>query len=302
MPIGEPSSSTLGDSANFQVNRDRIIYLALLKVGGIEKGGTPDASQLADCAAALNMIVRQDDVKDKNLWAISPDATHLTLVANTARYVTGSSATTIPTNIQELVTAYYRDETGEDHRLKILTDEEYQDIQSKLSLGDPDSVYLQRAALLSNKILFVSPVRNEVNTQSVVTGTDAAAYRCIRSHTADSTNRPVTGANYKLFWEAGGSGAVAWATETQYLAPQQIRFTYRRPLYDFDLSTDRPDFPQAFARYLVYALAYDIADDYSLSIDECRKLDGKRQQAYLTVFPGTNVPDSNNHYNKARDF
>ncbi len=302
MPIGESSSTTLGTTADFQLNRDRIIYLATLKCGGIEKGGTLDASQLADGASALNLIVKEMSAKDKNLWAIDPDATHLTLVANTARYVTGSSATTIPTNILELVSASYRDSAGDDHVLEILTSEEYETVKTKLDLGDPKRVYLQNHATLSSKILFVHPVLSEVNTQSVVTGTDAAVYRCIRSHVADSTNEPVTGANYKLFWELGGSSPSVWASGTEYVAPQQIRFKYKRPLYDFDLSTDRPDFPQAFARFLIYALAYDLADDYGLGVEDCRKLAAKKDQAYATVFPGVNVPASNKQYGKARDF
>jgi hypothetical protein len=136
----------------------------------------------------------------------------------------------------------------------------------------------------------------------VVTGTDAGAYRCIRSHTAESSNRPITGDNYLLYWEAGGSGPAAWASGTDYVAPQQIRYTFKRSIFDFDLSTDNPDFPQAFSRYLVYALAYDLADDYSLSSEESRKLATKKAEAYLTVFPGTQVPVSNTHYNRARDF
>jgi hypothetical protein len=302
MPVGEPASTTLGTTADFQLNRDRIIYLALLKVGGIEKGGTPDASQLADCASALNMIVQEYSVKDKNLWAINPDPTSLTLVANQFRYATGATAITIATNITDLVTAVYRDPQGEDHKLQIITTDEYESIKVKLDQGDPKRVYLQSASLLSNKVMFVHPMLAEVNTQSVVTGTDAASYRCIRSHTGDSTNRPVTGANYRLFWEAGGSGAVAWATGTEYSAPEQIRYTYKRPLYDFDLSTDRPDFPPAFARLLVYSLAYDLADDYALSESESKKLQVKKSEAYLTIFPGTQVPETNSQYNKARDF
>lgn len=295
MPTGEPTSTTLGTTSDFQQNRDRIIYRATLKVGGIEQGGTLSADQLADGAAALNLIVRQLDVREKNLWAISPDATHLTLTADTARY-------TLTGNVLELVTAYYRDEQNEDHKLKILTTEEYEAVKNKLERGDPRAVYLQNTGIVSSKTLFVHPVRASVNTQSVVTGTDATVYRCIRSHTASSDNRPVTGGDYRQYWEAGGSGPAVWASGTQYLAPQQIRYTFKRPLYDFDLSTDRPDFPQALSRYLIYALAYDLADDYGRSNEEILKLKGKKDEAYLEAFPGVHVPKSNNIYNKSRDF
>jgi hypothetical protein len=260
------------------------------------------AEQLSDGIGVLNSVIRELDMKDANLWAVSADPSYLTLVANTARYVTGSTATTIPTNLMELVSASFRDANGEDWPLAIVRTQDYEMIRNKLEQGDPNTLYLQPHATLASKVLFVHPVRATVNTQSVVTGTDAATYRCIHSHTADSTNRPVTGANYKLYWEAGGSGPSAWATGTQYAAPQQIRFKYKRPLFDFDLSTDNADLPQAFARFLIYAVAYDLADDYTLGLDERKFIEAKRTQAYNTIFPKTQVPQTNNHYNRGRDF
>ena len=294
MPVGTTFDATM--------TRNEIIAKATQKVGGLEQGGTLNAAQLADGIIVLNSIIRELDMKDANLWAVSADPTYLKLVANTARYVTGSTATTIPTNMLELVHASFRDSEGQDWPLAIVDTKDYELIRDKLDQGDPDTVYLQPHATLSSKVLFVHPVRATVDTQSVVTGTDAAAYRCIRSHTADSTNRPVTGANYLQFWEAGGSGPSAWASGTQYAAPQQIRFKYKRPLFDFDLSTDNADMPQAFARFLVYAVAADLADDYALSIDECNKLERKKLVAYNTVFPKAQVPTTNNSYNRGRDF
>ncbi len=291
-----------GTTADFTLSRNEIISRATQKVGGLEQGGVLDAAQLADGISTLNSIIREMDMKDANIWAVAADPTYLTLVANTARYVTGSGATNIPTNMLELVMASFRDSAGEDWPLSIVGTSDYELIRNKLDQGDPETVYLQPHATLSSKVLFVHPVRGTVDTQSVVTGTDAVVYRCIRSHTADSTNKPVTGANYKLFWEAGGSGPSTWATGTQYTAPQQLRFKYKRPLFDFDLSTDNADLPQAFARFLVYAVAYDLADDYTLGIEERKFLEAKRTQAYNTVFPKAQVQTTNNHYNRGRDF
>ncbi len=294
MPTGTTHDSTL--------TRNEIITKATQKVGGIEQGEVLDANQLADGIVALNNIIRELDMKDANLWAISADPSYLTLVANTTRYLTGSSATTIPTDILELVAVSYRDGTGQDWPIAYVNTRDYEAIRDKLQQGDPSLVYLQPHSVLSSQVLFVHPVRSSVDVQSVVTGTDAAAYRCIRAHTADATNRPVTGANYKQFWEAGGSGAVAWASGASYTAPQQIRFKYKRPLFDFDLSTDNADMPQAFARFLIYALAFDLADDYTLPLDERAFLEMKKSQAYNTVFPKAQVPTTNNSYNRGRDF
>ena len=286
MALGVSQTSTLGTTTDFVLTRDEIIRLALRKVGGLADGETMTAGQLLDGVDTLNAILRSEDVRNKNLWAISADPSNLTLVANQFRYVTGSGVSNISTRLLELVSAAYRDERGEDHLLDILRLEDYEAIQNKTESGDPEAVYLEENSVLANKVLYVWPARTSVNTQSVVTGTDAAAYRCIRSHTADSTNHPITGANYLLYWEAGGAGAGAWATGTNYTAPQLLRYKFKRPLWDFDLATDRPDFPPACARFLIYKLAFDLADDYAISVEERRHIGGKANEAYQEVKPG----------------
>lgn len=293
-----------GTTFDFNLTRDQIIEKALRKVGGLASGETVSSDQLTDAIRDLNSIIRQMDVSAKNLWCISTTPTTLTLVANQFRYVTGATATTIPTNINELVTAFYRDAQANDTELKILTLEDYELLANKTESGDPEAVYLEFNDVHADRVLYVWPMRTTVNTQSVVTGTDAAAYRCIRSHTADSTNRPITGANYLLYWEAGGSSPATWATGTQYTSPHLLRFKYKRPLWDFDLATDNADLPQGLGRYLIYQLAFDLADDYgTLPVEERLLLGRKAETAYRTVFPHLMVPNPGNktsHLNRAR--
>jgi hypothetical protein len=134
-----------------------------------------------------------------------------------------------------------------------------------------------------------------------VTGTDAVVYRCIRNHVADSTNTPITGANYLLYWEAGGSGPSVWATDTEYTAPQHLRLWFKRPLYDFDAASDNPDYPQGWARYLLYRLASDIAPSFRLPLLEQRKLDNKIAEAYAKIFPSL-VPKTTEIHNRVEYF
>jgi hypothetical protein len=200
----------------------------------------------------------------------------------------------------DIVTAVYRAPDGTDTPLDIYTAADWASINNKFEVGDPSLVFLEPNKLLASKILYVWPARQSVNTQTVITGTDALAYRCVRSHTAAADNRPITGANYLLYWELGGSGPAAWASGSSYVAPQQIRFTYKRPLFDFDLATDNPDFPSACDMYLVYRLAAVLSDDYGLAIEERQRLEGKAKAEYDTVYTGVQVPKATSQYNRAR--
>ena len=74
-----------GTTTDHTLSRNQIISLATQKCGGIEQGGVLSGAQLADGILALNNIISELDMKDNNIWAVSPDPSHLTLVANTAR-------------------------------------------------------------------------------------------------------------------------------------------------------------------------------------------------------------------------
>lgn len=276
---------------DFNLTRNELIEQACLDVGLLADGETLSGQLLNDGIKRLNMIVREIDVAGKWLHAVASTPTSLTLVANTFTY-----QTTLATDILELVSASYRDATAQDHPLKILTLEQYEALSNKIGNGTPEFIYLTTHKTISSRRLYVYPALSSVNTQSVVTGTDAAAWKCIRSHTSDSTNRPITGANYLLYWESGGSGPSAWATGTSYTAPQLIRYWYKRPLYDFDASTDNPDLPQQWTRYLMFRLCADLPA--GLSIQERTFYLKMAQGAYETIFPGERA-QTNQYHDKA---
>jgi len=49
-----------------------------------------------------------------------------------------------------------------------------------------------------------------------VIGTDGLNYRCIASHTSSTDDKPITGANYDLYWQQGGDQGIAWVPSTAY--------------------------------------------------------------------------------------
>jgi hypothetical protein len=288
-----------GTTYDFNLSRDEIITQALRKVGGLPQGEVMNASQLQDGIASLNGIVRAMDLKDKQLWKIAVDPTYVTLIANQNRYTTANG---LPTGILDIVSVKYVGGDNIARPLKIYTVEDYDNVVNKLEQGDPKAVYMDaRRDLTASPTLFVWPVLNEVDTQSVVTGTDSLVYRCIRSHTSSSDNRPITGSQYLQYWEQAGSGPSAWATDTDYTAPQRLMLRKRAPLADFDLATDNADFPSGFGLYLTFKLAHIFSYDYGVPLEERDSIGRQAQRLYEEVFPYL-IPDTTNHHNRALYF
>lgn len=284
-----------GTTADFTVTRDKLIELGHKLIGVLEPGDALDGEQLQDGVDLLGMIVRETDQAGRWRWTIGA-ASSVTLAANVFVY---TSANGLPTNIAELISASYRDSQGLDTPVKLIHAEGYEAINNKTETGEPQSVYLDENIVLASKTLRVWPMVNSVNAQSVVTGTDANPYKCVRAHVASAENRPVTGANYLLFWEAGGSGPVAWASGASYYAPQQIRLLFRRPIFDFDTASDTGDFPIQCPRMLLYKLAFDLGDLYGIPVEERNLMIGKSRGAYDDIFPSFKAKSTDIH-NKVR--
>lgn len=288
----------VGSTFTATMTRDQIIEAAYKKCGVLAEGETLAAELLDDGVRALNSIVRELDASGQWLWAIAAAPSSVTLVAN--QWVYTSAASAIPTDILEIVSAVYRDSQAVDHPLQILTPEGYHGLKDKLSIGDPSAVYLtEQNSILGVHSLYVWPTLSTVNSQSTIAGSDGNDYKCIRSHTSDSTNKPITGANYLQYWEsAGTTGADAWVTATSYTAPQLILLKYKRPLYEFTAATDNPDFPPQWVRLLIYRLASDLGDDANLPIERIQMLAGKAKGAYADIFR-TIRPNTTDYHNKA---
>lgn len=289
---------TTGTTYDYTCSRDKIIEIAHKIIGVLEPGQVLDADQLQDGIELLSMQVRETDQSGRWRWTIGA-ASHVTLAANTFVY---DSSNGLPTNIAELLTVVYRDAGGKDSEpLKILKAETYEEIPDKLYVGDPKAVYLTEDITLAIRRLYVWPMRSSVATQSVVTGTDANAYKCIYPHAGATVNRPITGANWRMLWELGGSGAVAWGSGTNYTNTEQLRLTYRRPIFDFDAADDTPDFPIQWPRLLVYQLAFDLGDIYSIPIEERNLMIAKVKGSFDNIYPSVKAKQNTRH-NKARYF
>lgn len=81
--------------------------------------------------------------------------------------------------------------------------------------------------------------------QTVVVGTNGDDYVCIRDHTSEAGNKPITGGDYLEDWEAtGGTGnGDVWATATDYKAPNGLWLPFSSN-FMFEVKATFPDIPK----------------------------------------------------------
>jgi len=70
-----------------------------------------------------------------------------------------------------------------------------------------------------------------------VTGTDSNIYTCIRSHTSADANKPVTGAQWTVYWILRGSTGGTWSADQSYTSVNEVL-----------VDTDTVSIEQAFIR------------------------------------------------------
>lgn len=284
----------VGTSYDFNLTRDGIVKTAYRKVGNLD----PNTERMTLGVELLNLIIREVDPENGNLWSVTKNPSTITLVANTFLYTTSNG---LASNILGLESVVYRDPSGYDRDLVIGTPKSYEMKYDKFETGDPAFVYLTEDIDPSARQLYVAPMLSSVNDQSEVIGSDTNNYRCIRSHTADSDNKPITGSQYLLYWEQGGSSGSSWSDGTSYTAPQLLRYTYRRPLWDFDLGRDNPDVPQSWVRMLTFRLASDLADESSIDVGVRAYYELKGDKAKNAIAP-TKTRETSDFHNKVEFF
>ena len=275
-----------GTTADYVLTRNDIIASALRKIKGWPEDGNPPIHKLREAIRALNLIVRAEDLKQtelsQSLWALYTSVLDLTA----GRYH-WSSSESLP-NILQLNTVFLRSTDGDDTELDIVSTDDYHRISNKVEVGTPQRVHLYRQRLLSSQILSIWPSPSTVTAGDTVV-VSLVTYTCIQGHTSSSENKPGTGASWNVFWRAGAVavGADTWVTATDYDNGDHLILHYKRPLYDFDLQTDNPDFPLGWEDYFIYKLAIRLAPEYDLGMDSKQELKNDLKMIEAELFPST---------------
>lgn len=130
--------------------------------------------------------------------------------------------------------------------------------ESTLSLVASQSSYDVTTDSIASDIL-------ELETFAVFRGSNQYEYLTVINKTESLSTIHKEGTGTPLFVHLERHPTMSSQKIHVFPTPSQadtVKYTYRRRLYDFDSSSDNPDFPQEWIRSLSIMLAADLADDF----------------------------------------
>lgn len=273
--------STSG-SYDFSVSRDDIIKDAMIEIGELEAGETPDADETTTCARRLNMMVKAWVVKGYHLWTIqeavmfqvlSQTSYSLGAAATDAEWCSATdyaattlSAAALSGAASVTLTSASSFTTGD--RIGILLDSGALQWTTCTISGSTATLgaVLTGAAASANVVFgytsrLVQPRRLIPNTamRRDINGNEQPISLIAKPEYELLTDKTQSGKTIQLCYLPYLTSGTLWTWPTADLATDVIRFCYERPIQDFDATTDNPDFPVEAAEALYLGLAVRIA-------------------------------------------
>lgn len=273
-------------SSDFNQTRNEIIHQAARKIKAVDSGGVMDASAVTDFTAALNAMVKLWAKTDIRVWTVT-EATLFPVVSQ-ARYALGGSTTDNCTNTHDYQTTTLS--AAEASGQTVLSVASVVDV----AVSDKIGIVLDDGTIQWTTVASVQATTITVDTAL----TDSAAFgNHVFSYTKDITRPLKIVAIRRYRYSSGASvpiilmprldyqdltskeddGIVNSAFYDAQLSSGQlslwyrpedvdelIRFTYHRPIEDFDAAGDDPDLPQEWILPLVFNLAVIMAPEYDV--------------------------------------
>lgn len=290
---------TTSGSYDFTVTRDDIIKDAYDEIGVLEEGETPNAEQTTSAARKLNMMVKLWMTKGRHLWCVQDAA--LFLVLGQTYYSLGNSTADAnwcdPTDMAQTTTTVAKvagastltvaSASGIANGDKIGVVLDSGDIQWTTVNGAPAGLVVTLGAVLTGAVAsgnivyaytsrLVRPLR--VIKDSLYlrdsTGYDQPVELIDKVEYDMLTAKAQRGAIIQAAYEPLLSSGRLWTWSTTDVATKTLRFSVERPIQDFDLTTDNPDFPVEWSMALYQNLAVLLAPGNG-AIDELAWLQPK---------------------------
>lgn len=263
------------------MNRDEIIRDALELCGVISPAEAISSEDLATCARRLNQMVKFWMVQGIHLWAMEEGT--LFLVVGTQSYQLGATGTHATNSyVQTTLSAAAASgatsltltaTTGiaNSDNIGIVLDSGAIHWTTVSSVGSPTTIATGLAsAAASGNVVFAytaklerpqriqSMYRRSIDTQDI-------PLRLIgRDEYVELSNKTTQGKPIQAFYDPQLTLGTLYVWPTADLSTDVIRFWYERPIQDFDVASDNPDFPIEWAELLILGLADRIGLTFSV--------------------------------------
>ncbi len=262
-----------------------------MRLGGIVKASeTPGAQLITDTAEALNAMVKRWQKKPgMRLWAVReatlfPQVSQVKYGLGTAStdhatetfYETDISAAEASGQTTLSVTAT-TNMTVADY-IGIVVDDgtiHWSTIASKTSSTVTINDALDDTAAAGNPVFnyttkSVRPLKVvDARRYNISAATDAAIAPMLSRNDYNAlTNKTQTGTIVQAFYDPERSAlGYLYIWQPPAAITELVKFTYHRPIMDFDAASDEADFPQEWIDPIVYNLAVSIAPEFDVSAE-----------------------------------
>lgn len=273
-------------TVTFNYNRDQIIRGALRKISAIASGETPDSQTVQDCADQLNAMVKAWMATGIHLWTESEAI--LFVQIGQPSYVLGPGSGDHSTQVYTqttLATAAALNATS----ISVVSNTNVANggnIGVTLNSGNifwtTVTTFSGTAVNLTTALTDSAPAGGQVYVASpnidrplripaarrwvAVSNIETPLIPLSRSDYRNLPNKLQTGMVTQYFYDPrGGANTTGqiflWPTPVD-TTNNNIKFTYYRPLQDFNTAANTPDFPQEWIDTLMWNLAKKMAPEF----------------------------------------
>lgn len=279
---------TTSGTVDFNQNRDQLIRSALRKVGAIAAGEIPTAAVTQDAADQLNAMIKAWMSSGIHIWT-QAEAT-LFVTAGQAQYLLGTGSPDHSAQVFTNTTTTVAKASG----TTVFSVASTAGVSNGIAVGvtlDSGSIFWSTASsFTSTTITFASPSTDSVASGAnvyiaspniarplripmarrwqVVNGLEIPMIRMSRFDYMSLPDKTTTGNFTQYFYDPRGGANV---TGILYLWPvpndtsSAVKFTWYRPIEDFDTAGNTPDFPQEWLMTCIWNLALQLAPEYGVA-------------------------------------
>lgn len=281
---------SVSSSNNFTQNRNQIIDRTLSILGVKSRGRSLSSEEVNDASDALNLMIKGIKANGDFLWKNAEGTLFLTV--GTAKYtLDGSSAhatesftetTTSAAAISGATSITVTSASGftVGYNIGIVQDDntiKWTTIASIASTTIGLNAALTAAAASGNTVFVYQTKINRPESISSCRRRDAddndvPLNDLSRSDYFNLSNKTTQGKPTQFYYDKQLSAGDLYLYNTPDLVTDTIKFTFQKMFFDFDASTDDPDFPIEWVEALAFALADRLSYDYGIEATKAERI------------------------------
>lgn len=295
---------TTSNSVTFNPNRDSIIRQSALLVNAIGAGVTMGAQTLSDFNFMLNAMVKSWQADGLHVWTTA-EATLFPVVGQ-VRYGAGTGATdhitqtyyetaitTAEAAAQTVLSVDLTTNMTAADFIGIILDDgttHWTTIVSKASTTVTITVALPSVASAGNPVFtyttkIVRPLKVvDARRYTIASGNDTPMGPIIsRNEYQNLSMKTQAGQLVQLFYDAQLVLGYFYLWQVPSRTTDLVKFTWHRPIQDFNTAADNADLPQEWLLTLVYNLAQLMMPQYPVSPQKARQINDMAPQLLMNM-------------------